>query len=174
MQYSGPHRPFEINLKEIVGEKAVVTKDKIYKEIKLGRIARPFHFPPFPTIRISPISVILKRSSSEYRLIHNLSFPEHVSFNDFIDKELCIVKYSTIDDAIKMIHKLGKNTKLVKCDIKSAFRLLRLSPGDFDLMGLNLKISISSSNVYPWERTLVVHYSRNFNSFTLVRSAGVK
>jgi hypothetical protein len=162
-----------------------------------------------------------------------LSFPEHGSFNDFIDKELCIVKYSTIDDAIKMIHKLGKNTKLAKCDIKSAFvqqsyhllkgppilykileklseycsivwfqlshqiknhqgnvkychyltpaertnvklLLLRLSPGDFDLMGLNLKISISSSNVYPWERTLVVHYSRNFNSFTLVRSAGVK
>jgi hypothetical protein len=55
--------------------------------------------------------------------------------NDFIDKELCIVKYSTIDDAIKMIHKLGKNAKLAKCDIKSAFRLLRLSPGDFDLMG---------------------------------------
>ena len=139
MQYSGPHRPFEINLKEIVGEKAVVTKDKIYKEIKLGRIARPFHFPPFPTIRISPISVILKRSSSEYRQIHNLSFPEHGSVNDFIDKELCSVKYSTIDDAIKMIHKLGKNAKLAKCDIKSAFRLLRLSPGDFDLMGFKFE-----------------------------------
>jgi hypothetical protein len=54
----GTHRPFEINMKEIVGEKAVVAKDKIYKEIKLGRIAGPFHFPPFPTIRISPISVI--------------------------------------------------------------------------------------------------------------------
>ena len=126
LQYSSQRRSFEINLKEIVGKKAVVAKDKIYKEITLGRIAGPFHFPPFPTIRISPISVILKRSSSEYRLIHNLSFPEHVSFNDFIDKELCIVKYSTIDDAIKMIHKLGKNTKLAKCDIKSAFRLLRL------------------------------------------------
>jgi hypothetical protein len=126
-------------MKEIVGEKAVVAKDKTYKEIKLGRIAGPFHFPPFPTLRISPISVILKRSSSEYRLIHNLSFPEHGSFNDFIDKELCIVKYSTIDDAIKMIHKFGKNAKLAKCDIKSAFRLFRLSPGDFDLMGFKFE-----------------------------------
>jgi hypothetical protein len=62
-----------------------------HKEIKLGRIAGPFHFPPFLTLRISPISVILKRSSSEYRLIHNLSFPEHGSFNDFIDKELCFI-----------------------------------------------------------------------------------
>ena len=29
LQYSGPHRSFEINLKEIVGEKAVVAKYKI-------------------------------------------------------------------------------------------------------------------------------------------------
>ena len=51
LQYSGPRRSFEINLKEIVGEKAVVAKDKIYTEIKLGRIAGPFHFPPFPHIK---------------------------------------------------------------------------------------------------------------------------
>jgi hypothetical protein len=111
-------------MKDIVGEKAVVAKDKIYREIKLGRIAGPFHFLPFPTLRISPISVIPKRSSSEYRLIHNLSFPEHGLVNDFIDKECCFVK---------MIHKLGK------CDIKSAFRLFRLSPCDFNLMGFKFE-----------------------------------
>jgi hypothetical protein len=86
-------------MKDIVGEKAVVAKDKIYREIKLGRIAGLFHFLPFPTLRISPISVIPKRSSSEYRLIHNLSFPEHGLVNDFIDKECC---------SVKMIHKLGQ------------------------------------------------------------------
>jgi hypothetical protein len=52
LQYSSQRRSFEINLKEIVGEKAVVAKDKIYKEIKFDRIAGPF-----PTLRISPISV---------------------------------------------------------------------------------------------------------------------
>ena len=34
-----------------------------------------------------------------------------------------------------MIHRLGKNAKLAKCETKSAFRVLRLSSGDFDLMG---------------------------------------
>ena len=38
-----------------------------------------------------------------------------------------------------MIHKLGKNAKLAKCDIQSAFRLLRLSPGDFDLLGFKFE-----------------------------------
>jgi hypothetical protein len=49
------------------------------------------------------------------------------------------VKYSSIDDAVRMIYKLGTNSLLAKCDIKSAFGLLRLSPGDFDLMGLKFK-----------------------------------
>jgi hypothetical protein len=38
MRYSGPRRSFEINSKEIVGEKAVIVKDKNCKEIKLGRV----------------------------------------------------------------------------------------------------------------------------------------
>ncbi|VDI36777.1 Hypothetical predicted protein [Mytilus galloprovincialis] len=38
-----------------------------------------------------------------------------------------------------MIHRLKKNTLLAKCDVKSAFRLLRLSPGDFDLMGFKFE-----------------------------------
>ena len=109
------------------------------KEIQLGRIAGPFSNPPVPTFRVSPISVIPKQSSSEFRLIHNLSFPSENSVNDFINKEFCTVKYSSINDAVRMIYKLGKKSPLAKCDIKSAFHLLRLSPGDFDLMGFKFK-----------------------------------
>ena len=148
LQYTSPRQLFEINMKEIVGEKAVVANDKIYKEIKLGRIAGPFHFPPFPTLRISSISVIPKRSSSEYRLIHNLSFPENGSVNDFIDKEFSSVKYSTIDDA-----------KLAKCDLKFALRLLRLSPGDFDLMGFKFE------NQYFFDKCLPMGASINCSLF---------
>jgi hypothetical protein len=35
-------------------------------------------------------------------------------------------------DAIDMINRIGKGGKLAKTDIKSAFRLLRVSPSDFD------------------------------------------
>jgi hypothetical protein len=103
--------------------------------------------PPFPTFRVSPISVIPKKSSTEFRLIHNLSFPPNNSVNDFIDREHCSVKYSSIDDAVKMIHDLGRNALLAKCDIKSAFRLLRLAPNEFDLtvsnsIPKNIRISV--------------------------------
>jgi hypothetical protein len=42
------------------------------------------------------------------------------------------VRYSGIDDAIDMINRIGKGGKLAKTDIKSAFRLLKVSPSDFD------------------------------------------
>ena len=49
------------------------------------------------------------------------------------------VKYSSIDDAVEMIQSLGKRAKLGISDIKKAFRLLPVWPGDFDLLGFRIK-----------------------------------
>jgi hypothetical protein len=59
----------------------------------------------------------------------------HNSVNDFIDSEFCSVRYANIDDAVKLVKRIGRNGKLAKADVKSAFRLLRVSPGDFDQLG---------------------------------------
>ena len=101
--------PTFMHSRDIFGERYEIANSKILKEINLGRIAGSFPEPPFPTVRVSPIFVIPKTSSTEFRLIHNLSFPPNNSVNDFIDREHCSVKYSSIDDAVKMIHDLGRN-----------------------------------------------------------------
>ena len=59
----------------------------------------------------------------------------HNSVNDFIDSELCAVRYANIDDAVKLVKRIGRNGKLAKADVKSAFRLLRVSSGDYDQLG---------------------------------------
>ena len=46
------------------------------------------------------------------------------SLNDLIDKNEFSLQYVTIDDAIKLIKKLGKNTWLMKTDITDAFKLI--------------------------------------------------
>ena len=61
LNYSGPRRPVEISTKGIAGERAVVAKNKILKEINMGRIVGRFPTPPFPTFRVSPIAVIPKK-----------------------------------------------------------------------------------------------------------------
>lgn len=61
LHYVGPRMRIDYVGKEIVGELATIARNKINKEIKLGRIAGPFITPPFPTFRTSPISVIPKK-----------------------------------------------------------------------------------------------------------------
>ena len=66
---------------------ALIARKKINKEVTLGRVAGPFLSPLFPTLRVSPISVIPKKTSNKFRMIHNLSFPLNNSVNDYINKE---------------------------------------------------------------------------------------
>jgi hypothetical protein len=49
-------------------------REKIFKEIDLGRVAGPFDYPPMPTFRVSPIFLVRKKNG-DFRLIHNLSYP---------------------------------------------------------------------------------------------------
>ncbi|VDI48289.1 Hypothetical predicted protein [Mytilus galloprovincialis] len=97
-------------------------------------MAGPFDHPPLPTLRISPI-FLAEKKNGDYRLIHNLSYPLHNSVNDFIDEKYCSVQYSGIDDAVRLVQNIGIAGKLSKSDVKSAFRLLRVSPSDFDQLG---------------------------------------
>ena len=71
-----------------------------------------------------------------WRIITHLSFPEGNSVNSYIDPELSSVSYSSLDNIFDKINELGNNVLLSKMDIKSAFRLLPIYPGDFGLMGI--------------------------------------
>ena len=46
------------------------------------------------------------------------------------------MRYATIDDVIRLIKSLGKGCFLAKTDIKSAFRIIPVSPNDFPLLGM--------------------------------------
>lgn len=89
------------------------------------------------------------------RLIHHLSYPNEVSINVFIDPTACSVKYSSIDEAADMITKLGEGSLLAKSDIKSAFRLLPISPGDFDLLGFQLEGYFYFDKIVPFSSSII-------------------
>ena len=108
--------------------------DKLSKELAGGRIVGPFDSPPFETFRVSPLGIVPKKLPGEFWLIHHLSYPESLSVNDGIPKELATVKYATIDDAVRLIKAIGKGCFLAKTDIKSAFRIIPVAPRDFPLL----------------------------------------
>jgi hypothetical protein len=58
------------------------------------------------------------------------------------------VQYSSFDKAISIAKKLDKkkNALIGKMDIKAAFRLLPVYPGDFNLLGLHIFIKVVISD----------------------------
>lgn len=82
------------------------------------------------------MGVVPKKTPSEFRLIHNLSYPKGSSVNDGIDSEHTRVCYATVDDAIKFIKLAGPGCFLAKTDIKNAFRITPISPDDYNLLGM--------------------------------------
>ena len=114
-----------------------IALEKVENEIQLGRIAGPFQYSPISNLRCSPIGVIPKKTSG-WRLITHLSYPTFGSVNDFIDEKFTSVQYSLFDNAVSIVRNLGKGALIRKKDIKSAFRLLPIYPGDFELLGFKI------------------------------------
>ena len=133
LHYFGPRIETDcINLKSVRDNKY-----EVLEEVQKGRIAGPFDERPIPYLRLNPIGLVPK-SDGSFRLIQHLSHPAGESDNDFIDPSLCSVSYSSFDNAVEMISQLGQAAWLGKMDVKSAFRLLKISPNDFQLLGFRL------------------------------------
>lgn len=127
------------NLRSAITQPIIVDK-LVESEVNKGFLRGPFEVLPFSKYRVSPIGVAIGKYSGKPRLIVDLSSPhedsDHCSVNEMIDKESCSLSYVRIDDAIKIIHKLGKNTTMCKTDISDAFKLMPILPSQWHMFGV--------------------------------------
>ena len=114
-----------------------LVSDHIQKELALGRLSGPFANPPFTQFQINPIGLIPKKGNNSFRMILDLSCPNHFSINSGIHDIFAKVSYQSVDDAIKLILACGPAPFLAKCDVKSAFRLLPIRPDLYHLLGFH-------------------------------------
>ena len=70
-------------------------------------------------------------------MIMHLSAPAESSINDGIIKDDFTLHYGTIDNAVQMVNRLGRNTLLAKVDIKSAFHTIPVRVEDRALLGIH-------------------------------------
>jgi hypothetical protein len=121
---------------------AVVTK-LLQDEVDKGYVIGPFDSPPFPIYRISPIGIAEHKYSKKQRLILDLSAPhncsEHISINALIDKADFSVSYVKVDEAVRIIKKLGRGSFLTRTDIVDAFKLMPIRPDLWCFHGLQWK-----------------------------------
>ena len=164
LQYMGPRLPRNsANLQSALQHPEVV-HEKLVSEVKAGRMLGPFKTKPISNLQISPIGIVPKKTGG-WRLIMHLSHPENNSINDFIDPLLTSVSYTTFDQAMKTVQQCGPGALLGKKDIKSAFRLLPVHPGDFDLLGIEFQGNYYIDKCLPMGSSISCATFEKFASF---------
>lgn len=98
---------------------------------------------------MSLIGLVPKKVAGDFRVKHHLSSPKEFSVNDFIDPKLCSVQYTSFNEAVKMIHDVGRNCKLFKMNLKNAFRNLPVKFSDVEFLSFNFW-TIIVINVWDW------------------------
>ena len=115
--YDIPHKSAKKNMKSTM-EQPQVLKEYIGKEVAAGRLLGPIPKETALTVHVSPFGVIPESQVGKRRLIVDMSSPEGGSINDGIPKELCSLRYVTVDDIISKVLKLGQGALMAKLDIE--------------------------------------------------------
>ena len=138
--------------------------EKMMKEIKLKRFAGPFHKDelPFENYIQSPLGLVPK-GEDQTRLIFHLSYEfgsEGSSINANTPREACSVKYKDLNYAMKVCLKIlaeeGEEVIFwfTKSDLKSAFRLLRICPQDWNLLTMKVEDPLTGETFYFFDKCL--------------------
>ena len=130
--YTGPRGPSRApNLVSAHQHPEIVTAE-LNKECSAGRILGPLDSPLLPNLKCSGIGVVPKKNG-KWRMIHHPSAPRGGSINDFIPRDDYSLRYSTMDDAISSLLKLGVGALMGKIDLQSAFRMVPVRREDWGI-----------------------------------------
>ena len=150
--YTGSRQPYATkNLKTAYLMPEIVDAN-LLDEVKLGHTVGPFTSPPFENFQIYPLGLVPKKNSSKWRTIFHLSYPKSSdhSVNANISAEEYSLQYVRIDDAIRILLKLGPNCFMAKTDVKSAFRNIPVHPDDWELLGMEWRGLYFFDRVLPF------------------------
>lgn len=112
-------------------EQADIIDRQLSKDCEQGFMLGPFQLPAMPHVHTNRIGVIPKRHQpGKWRIIVDLSYTSGKSVNDGIQKDLCSLSYTKVDEIVDSILRLGRGSLLAKIDVRSAFRIIPIHPAD--------------------------------------------
>ena len=128
---------------------AAVVQEYLEGEVHARRLVGP---PPAGLrCHVSPFGVIPKpHQPGKWRLIVNLSAPDGLSVNDGISPELSSVHYARVDDAARLVLAAGRNARLAKLDLKSAYRMVPVHPADRPLLAVRWREEVWLDAALPF------------------------
>ena len=115
---------------------AHIIDQAIRKELQTGRM-KAISYLSSNKHSCSPFGFISKKNDDVqigWRFIFDLSVPSGKSVNDDIPKGYDAISYEAFVYAIKLVQKQGKGCKMIKHDLKSAFRHIPVAASDYWLL----------------------------------------
>ena len=132
-------------------EHVAAVDERILSELTAGRLLGPLPPPQKALVHTSPIGVVPKpHQPAKWRMITDLSCPRSSSVNDGISPDLCSLRYASVDDAVVIIRSLGRDTLLIKLDIKDAYRIVPVHPADYPLLGISWRDQVYIDRALPF------------------------
>ncbi len=114
-----------------------VVREYLEKEVQRGVLLGPFERGTIPGVVVSRFGVIPKGGRlGRWRLIVDFSHPDGKSINDGIAPEWCSLTYVKVDDVVRRLLEIGANALMAKIDVKSAYRIVPVHPGDRRLLAM--------------------------------------
>ncbi len=102
-------------------------------------------------VHINRFGVIPKpHQPGKWRLITDLSNPRGGSVNDGISRDLCSMAYSSVDQAVQCIIRLGRGAVLAKFDLESAYRAVPVHPHNWMLLGMSWRGKVYVDGALPF------------------------
>ena len=128
-----------------------VVRRYITEELSKGRLLGPFRPGQLRSLHINRFGVIPKgHNTGKWRLITDLSYPEHHSVNDGIDPNLCSLRYMSVDTVAEIVARLGRGALLAKIDIEAAYHLIPVHPHDRVLQAVQWEGKIYADPMLPF------------------------
>ncbi|MCP4261545.1 MAG: hypothetical protein GY774_29190, partial [Planctomycetes bacterium] len=138
--YSFIPQPVTQNHKSALVHAAEV-REYLDTEKGYGAIIGPFDNKPLEWLMVSPMLTREKSGSAKQRIIIDMSFPNKLSVNDGISKDVYLglpfkLNLPTPLSLRDRIRELGENAYIWSLDLKRGYRQLSVCPLDWPLLGL--------------------------------------
>ena len=165
LHYTGARMPRDAKNLKSASTRPEIVGQNINAEIETGRVAGPFDQRPLLNLHVFPWVWFQNKRSWVFPFDSPLTYPSGDSVNDFIDPNLCSVEYTSFDAAVYMIQDLCQGCLLGKSDISNAFRLLPISPHEYDQLGSYFEGNFYFDKVMPFGCSIACRTSEVFATF---------
>ena len=115
--YEGPEKLITSENQQSVNLAPEIFDAQVQEDLARGRIV--LASPTLPWV-CSPLCLVPKHDGG-FRRTHNLSHPPGISVNAHIDDDYSSLKYTVVEDVLKMVTEAGQHSIILKRDIKEAF-----------------------------------------------------